>query len=264
LSIARCTRAIVRPPSKNFAQGLTSATQGPPDLALALEQHDAYCRTLRESGLEVIRIGSDGAHPDDTFVEDTAVLSARGAVVTRPGAPSRRGEVESVANALRAYYPELLTIEAPGTVDGGDVCEAGDQFLIGVSARTNEEGARQLGRHLERLGYGAIVVDIRPLACLLHLKTGLAYLGAGIWLVAEELVEVARTWQGLDMRKGVAVVHEEAYAANCVRVNDTVLLARGFPRIARALRDIGLSAVPLDMSEFRKMDGGLSCLSLRF
>jgi dimethylargininase len=264
LSVARHTRAIVRPPSANFAQGLTSATEGAPDLALALEQHEAYCRTLREAGLEVMRIDSDGAHPDDTFVEDTAVLCARGAVVTRPGAPSRRGEVESVASSLRAHYRELLAIEAPGTVDGGDVCEAGDQFLIGVSARTNEHGARQLARHLERLGYGAIIVDIRPLPGLLHLKTGIAYLGAGIWLVAEEVVQVARTWAGLDMRNGVAVPREEAYAANCVRVNDTVLLARGYPRVARTLRDLGRSAVPLEMSEFRKMDGGLSCLSLRF
>lgn len=264
MSAVRYTRAIVRAPSANFAQGLTSAAEGAPNLAVALEQHEAYCRALRECGLEVIRADCDGAHPDDTFVEDTAVLSPRGAVLSRPGAPSRRGEVESVARVLRSHFAELLTIEAPGTLDGGDVCEAEDQFLIGISARTNEEGARQLARHLERLGYGAVVADVRALPQLLHLKTGVAYLGEGVWLIAEEVMAAARTWSGLHMRKPLAVPREEAYAANCVRVNDAVLLARGYPRVARTLRDIGLSVVTLDMSEFRKMDGGLSCLSLRF
>ncbi len=263
MSLRYC-RAIVRPPSANFAQGLTSARAGAPDLSLALAQHEAYCRALGEAGLELIRLASDPAHPDDTFVEDTAVLCAGGAVVTRPGAPSRRGEVASIAQALRAHYPAPLAIEPPGTLDGGDVCEAGDQFLIGVSARTNEEGARQLARHLGGLGFGASIVDIRVIPKLLHLKTGIAYLGEGIWLIDEEVVQAARSWRGLDMRTPIAVPREEAYAANCVRVNDIVLLARGYPRVARALADAGLSAVPLDMSEFRKMDGGLSCLSLRF
>lgn len=260
----RYTRAIVRRPSSRFAEGLTSATEGAPDLDTARAQHEAYCRALHDAGLEVTCLDGDPAYPDDTFVEDTAVLCARGAIVTRPGAPSRRGEVESIARALRVHYPRLLTIEPPGTVDGGDVCDAGDRFLIGMSARTNEEGARQLAGHLESLGCGTLIVDIRPLPALLHLKTGVAYLGDGIWLIAEEVLDIARSWRGLDMRMPLAVPREEAYAANCVRVNDTVLVARGYPCVARALRDIGLSAVPLDMSEFRKMDGGLSCLSLRF
>lgn len=264
MSMPRYTRAIVRAPSANFSQGLTSASEGAPDLDRARAQHEAYCRALSECGLELTRIEGNPAHPDDTFVEDTAVLATRGAVVTRPGAPSRRGEVESVALALRAHYPALLAIEPPGTVDGGDVCEAEDHFLIGMSARTNEAGARQLASHLETLGYGASIVDIRPLPKLLHLKTGIAYLGDGIWLIAEDVFDIARSWRGLDMRTPIAVPREEAYAANCVRVNEAVLLARGYPRVTRALLDAGLPTVTLDMSEFRKMDGGLSCLSLRF
>src|ERR1044072_578949 len=147
------TKAIVRPPGANFAAGLTTVDLGAPDFARALKQHEAYCQALESCGLDVIRLAPDEQHPDSTFVEDTAVLTARGAVITRPGAPSRLGETNQIIPLVREHFSNVHSIEGPGTVDGGDVCEAGEHFFIGVSQRTNEHGARQLAGILESLGY---------------------------------------------------------------------------------------------------------------
>jgi len=259
----RFTRAIVRRPAGSFASGLTSSGEGPPDVGRALAQHQGYCEALRHGGLALTFLEPDLAHPDGTFVEDTAIVTGRGAILARPGAPSRSGEVESVAASLREFYSEMPRIAAPGTLDGGDVCEADGHYLIGVSARTNEAGARQLAQHLRGLHYTASIVDIRSIEGLLHLKTGIAYLGDGLWLVAEALQDVVQSWIGAGVRELIAVGAAESYAANCVRVNDAVLVAAGYPRLAAALRGRGFSPILLEMSEFRKMDGGLSCLSLR-
>ena len=171
------TRAIVRPPAATFADGLTTAGLGPPDLPAALAQHAAYVAALEACGLAVTRLPPDDRFPDSTFVEDTAVLARGLAVLCRPGAPSRAGEVEAIRPALDAFFPSSAAIEAPGTVDGGDVCEAGDHVFIGVSERTNEEGARQLASLLATRGLGSTLVDVRGIPGLLHLKSGIAWLG---------------------------------------------------------------------------------------
>jgi len=260
------SRAIVRPPGVNYAAGLTSAVDGAPDLGLALQQHAHYCEVLRACGLELIRLEPDPAYPDGTFVEDAAIVTARGAILTRPGAPSRTGETDSVGEALRAalHAPDIRRIEAPGTVDGGDVCDADGHFVIGVSARTNEDGANQLRSHLQSMKFSASIVDIRASKTLLHLKTGIAYLGDGVWMAAEALEQELEALARLYMRVLITVSRDEAYAANCVRVNDSVLVPAGYPGVVAALRSRGFRPVLLDMSEFKKMDGGLSCLSLRF
>jgi dimethylargininase len=258
------TRAIVRPPAATFAGGLSSAAEGPPDIGRALEQHSAYVAALRGLGLEVTQLEPDAAYPDGTFVEDTAIVTGRGAVLTRPGAPSREGEVLIMAACLRHFFAELPGIEPPGSVDGGDICEADGHFLIGVSARTNEHGARQLAGHLARLGYTSSLMDIRANAALLHLKSGIAYLGEGAWVVDRGTEDDLRAQTGIDVRELIVVSPAEAYAANCVRVNDAILVAAGYPLMSAALRSGSRRIVILDMSEFRKMDGGLSCLSLRF
>ena len=252
------TRALVRPPSPNFADGLTNADQGAPDIGLALEQHRTYCQALADCGLEVTTLPADPLHPDSTFVEDTAIVTARGAIAMRPGAPSRQGEVESVVTELRHHYRDVARIEAPGTVDGGDVCQADDHFLIGLSSRTNEQGARQLAGFLGDLRSTTSIVDIRGRP-LLHLKSGLAYIGDNRLLVTEDLPRVA-AFQRYDL---IPVHPEERYAANCIRVNERVLVAAGYPRITGILAARRYQVVQLEMSEFRKMDGGLSCLSLR-
>jgi dimethylargininase len=258
------TRAIVRPPASTFAAGLSSAAAGAPDLDRALAQHALYVGALRDCGLEVTSLEPDDAYPDSTFVEDTAVMTERGAIVMRPGAPSREGEVTSMRRCLRNFYPELPAIEGPGTVDGGDICEADGHFLIGVSARTNESGAGQLERHLHRWGHTSSIIDIRGNAALLHLKSGIAYLGDGLWVLQEGIERELRSQSGVVVRDVITVTPEEAYAANCVRMNDAVLVAVGYPLLGAAVAARGHQMVPLEVSEFRKMDGGLSCLSLRF
>ena len=256
----RLTHALVRPPSRSFAEGLTGADLGSPNTALARAQHDRYCEELARCGLRLTRLPVDEHHPDGTFVEDTAILTGRGAILARPGAPSRLGEVESVREALMERVPSLGEIAAPGTLDGGDVCDAGDRFLIGISARTNAEGARQLAATLGGHGYQATVLDVREIPGLLHLKSGLAALGDGR-LVAIEALARRPELRAYDT---VRVREAEGYGANCVRVNDRLLIARGFPVLEAALVKLGYDVVTLEMSEFRKMDGGLTCLSLRF
>ncbi len=254
------TRAIVRPPPPTFANGITTADDGPPDLDRALAQHHDYCHALEHCGLAVSSLSIDTAYPDSCFVEDTAILTARGAIATRPGAPSRAGEVLSVLPALQAYFPDVARIVAPGTVDGGDVCDADGHFLIGLSARTNEDGARQLAELLGNLGYRSSVIDIRDRRRLLHLKSGLSYLGDGRMIVTADVPRTA----ALAPYELIEVDETERYAANCVRINDQVLVAAGYPQTRAAIEFLGYKVIAPEMSEYRKMDGGPSCLSLRF
>jgi dimethylargininase len=267
------TRAIVRPPAANFVEALTTQQLGAPDYQRTLEQHAAYCEALTACGLELTCLQADEHFPDATFVEDTAVIinplgqaahkpgpPPGRALLTRPGASSRAGEVTGIANALSQFFPKLASIFAPGTLDGGDVCEAGKHFFIGISARTNRAGAQQLAAWLTTHGYTASCIDIRGIPNLLHLKSGLTYLGDQRLVVIDSLANQA-DFSGYKL---VRVSAREEYAANCVRVNDRVLVAAGYPVFSQTLRDLGYETLALEMTEFAKMDGGLSCLSLRF
>jgi dimethylargininase len=253
-------RAIVRPPATNFATGLTSLKLGMPVFALALQQYDRYCQALEQCGLILTRLEADLNYPDSTFVEDTAILTARCAILTRSGAPSRAGEVACMHDVLAQFYPLLRSIQSPGTLDGGDICEAGGHFFIGISERTNEAGARDLAVLLAQEGYTSACVDIRGIPGLLHLKSGLAYLGDSRLVVVEALAK-QEAFRGYDL---ICPRAGEEYAANCVRVNDYVLVAAGYPAFETTVRTLGYRMIALEMSEFQKMDGGLSCLSLRF
>jgi len=276
------TKAIVRPPGANYGEGLTRFDIGAPDYPRALNQHELYCAALERCGLTLTRLEMDERFPDSTFVEDTAVLiqartergnapklnpalpdgwaTAACAILTRPGAASRAGEIESIAKELSGFYSELRSIQEPGTVDGGDVCEADNQFFIGISERTNETGARQLEKLLASYGYSSSLVDIRSEKDILHLKSGLAYLGDNRLAVIESLAK-REEFDGYEL---VRLNGGEEYAANCVRVNNRILVAAGYSHFEKTLRRLGYETIALDMSEFRKMDGGLSCLSLRF
>jgi dimethylargininase len=274
------TKAIVRKPGANFADGLTSVDFGVPDYAKALTQWEAYCAALESCGLALTVLEEDLAHPDSTFVEDAAVLTEHGAMLTRPGAASRSGEVEAIAPTVRLFYSNAVAIAAPGTLDGGDICEAvndiggdtggdagkdtgkdaGGHFFLGISKRTNEEGARQLAEHLAKEGFTCSTVDVRAMTTILHLKSGISYIGDNVLVVMEEMADRPE-FAGYDLLR---VPEEESYGANCVRVNDRVLVADGYPWLTGELRRRGFDPLILDMSEFRKMDGGLSCLSLRF
>jgi dimethylargininase len=169
--------AIVRPPAKIFDQGLTTARLGSPDFDLALAQHELYCAALRKCGLELIRLDAAENYPDATFVEDVAVLTAGAAILTNSGAQSRKGEVALIRPILTHYYQKIYTITSPGTLDGGDICEAGRHFFIGISERTNEEGGRQLAELLAMEGFTSSFVQVSGIPGILHLKSGIAYLG---------------------------------------------------------------------------------------
>jgi dimethylargininase len=227
-----------------------------PDIPLALEQHDAYCEVLRSCGMDVIVLEEIQEFPDSTFVEDAAVIAGRTAVITRPGHPSRLGETELIEPILSRFL-DTERIEPPGRIDGGDVLEIDDLFLVGLTERTDAEGAAQLCTILEREGFSCETVGVP--AGLLHLKSGLSYLGGGI-VLAERSCSDLEVLTGFDV---ITVAEGEDYCANSISVNGRIVFPAGFPRTRSRLMEAGFELVELDMSEFRKMDGGLSCLSLR-
>lgn len=274
------TKAITRAPGVNYADGLTTVDLGMPDYQKTLHEYAHYLNCLRECGLSLIELPADLRHPDGTFVEDTAILLTQsahapaGALLARPGAESRAGEVESMRAILAGFHGELAGIRAPGTLDGGDICEVspdrfsrqlargevGGHFFIGISQRTNQEGGRQLAEWLAARGHGSSFIDIRQTPGILHLKSGLASLGDNRLVVIDSLADKP-AFKGYEL---VRVAPGEEYAANCIRVNEQILIAAGFPKFEASLRALGYPLMVLDMSEFQKMDGGLSCLSLRF
>jgi len=250
------TQAIARKPAKNFAQGLTTSDLGPPDFDRMRQQHRAYVATLESLGLAVRVLDALPDYPDAYFVEDVAIVTPEIGALTLPGAAARKGEVAHIESALAAHRP-LARIEAPGTLDGGDVMQVARDFYVGLSERTNEAGAAQLGRILGTYGYTVTAV---PLADGLHLKSSVNYLGQNTLLLTQSFAEME-----VFSRYGQIVVDDdEAYAANTLWVRGRLLTPAGFPRTQAKLLAAGFDVVELDISEARKMDGGLSCMSLRF
>ena len=250
--------AIVRTPCKNVLNGITSAPElGKPDYEKALVQHAAYIRALEQCGVDVTVLPADEAYPDSCFVEDVAVVTRRCAIITNPGAASRNGETAGIVETIRAFYSDIETIHAPGTLEGGDVMMVGDCFYVGRSARTNAEGIRQFGEILSRYGFTCVEV---PLEKVLHLKTGVNYIENNNMLVSGEFVDK----ECFKAFNHIVIPEREAYAANCIWMNGTVIVPAGYPLVLEAIRKAGYPTLTVDTSEFRKIDGGLSCLSLRF
>ncbi len=248
------TNAIVRRPGRNFASGITTSNLGQPDFGKALEQHAAYCEALIRCGVELTVLDADERYPDGCFVEDMAVVNGRVKVISRPGATTRRGEEEAIAQVLAGYGP-VESITAPGTLEGGDVLRAENHYFIGISARTNREGAGQLADILTKHGFTSSFVRVEA---GLHLKSDIAYLGERNFISTPVFSQVAHP------ANTIIPDPDEYYSANCLRVNDFLLIARGFPKSKRQILELGYNIIELDMSEFRKMDGGLTCLSLIF
>jgi dimethylargininase len=240
-----------------MVHGLTTSHIGKPDYRKALIQHAAYVSALESCTVIVTVLDADPGFPDGCFVEDTAVLTGRCAIIDNPGEPSRKGEITAIEDVLRSFYSDIEHIQNPGTLEGGDVMQVKNHFYIGLSRRTNNEGAQQLIGFLEKYGYTGSVINMNE---MLHLKTGLAYLGKNVLLAAGEFVH----HPGFDAFHRIEINSREAYAANCLGVNDCVFVPRGFRTTREAVEKAGFSVVQLDMSEFQKLDGGLSCLSLRF
>lgn len=249
------THAITRVPGPDYPLGLTTSSAAAPDMELTLAQHGAYVGCLNALGLEVTVLPAAPGFPDACFVEDTAVVVREVAVITRPGAPSRMGETGFIEGALAKHRP-LARIEAPGTLDGGDILQVGRRFFIGVSDRTNAEGARQLAAILTTHGYESAVIEV---AAGLHLKSSLNYVGADTMLVTADFAG----HPAIEGFRQIVCPAGEEYAANTLLVNGTLIMPTGYPRTRESLAALGMPIVQLDTSEYRKMDGGLTCLSLR-
>ena len=251
------THAMARKPGPDFAQGLTTAVNAEsPKYEILVNQHKAYLSALKSSGLEVLLLDALPDHPDAYFVEDTAVVAAEVAVITNPGAEARKGEEETIAPVL-AQYRRIEMIRPPGTVDGGDVLQVDKHFFIGVSERTNHEGAGQLSRIFGEYGYTCTIVTVGE---GLHFKSSVNYVGKNTLLITEDFSGNAH-FEGYDT---LIVNNAESYAANTLFVNDHLLVPRGYPDTRKKLEILGFNIIELDTSEVRKMDGGLTCMSIRF
>jgi dimethylargininase len=247
------TRAV--PPSIARCE-LTHLDRDPIDVGLAELQHLAYEQALRELGCTVQRLPAEPEMPDSVFVEDAAIVLDEVAVITRPGAASRRGEVPSVAAALEAYRP-VLRIEAPGTLDGGDVLRVGSNVFVGLSGRSNAEAVRQLQGLLGAFGYRVTGVEVR--GCL-HLKSAVTQVDEGTVLLNPEWIDRSR----LGDLAHVEVHPEEAMAANALRVGSSVLFPAAFPRTRERLEARGIQVRTVDASQVAKAEGALTCCSLIF
>ena len=247
--------ALTRPVPASLAQcELTHLDREPIDVARAAEQHRLYEAALRALGCTIRQLPAADDQPDSVFVEDVAVVLDEIAVITRPGAASRRGERASVAPVL-SEYRELVTIAAPGTIDGGDVLRLGETLFVGLSSRTNEDGLRQLARYVERFGYS--VQPMQTKACL-HLKSAATALAA-------DRVLCNPAWVDEKYFAGVDVVHvapEERHAANVLCLGNSVICSAAHERTIAYLRGRGYSVIPIDVSELAKAEAGVTCCSL--
>lgn len=251
------TNAIVRKPCPGMINGLTSANLGKPDYEKAVEQHSNYICALKECGLNVTVLETLNDFPDSTFIEDVALCTSKFALITNPGATERNGEKIFIQEPLQKFFSIIEEINPPGSLDAGDVMMAGNDFYIGISERTNHEGAEQLINILQKYGMTGTKV---PLHTMLHLKTGLSYLENNNLLISGEFINN----HAFNKFNQIVVCEKEAYAANSLWVNGKVLVPMGFPETKTKIQDAGYTIIEIDVSEFQKLDGGLSCLSLRF
>ncbi|MGR3762278.1 dimethylarginine dimethylaminohydrolase family protein (plasmid) [Roseobacteraceae bacterium NS-SX3] len=252
------TRAITRRPAASIVGGLRAEDIGTPDLDRMLEAHAAYVAALKSTGAEVIELEPLPAYPDAVFVEDTALCLPQGAVLMRPGAPSRMGEVAEMAPAIRACYSEVREIKGPGHIEGGDILVTGKEILVGRSDRTDAAGVAELAEIAAEWGH--TLREVFTPEGVLHFKTDCSLMDAETILSTRRLDA-----SGCFVDYRVLHVPEgEEPAANAIRFNNLVLMAAGFPRTAEMLDREGFEVVQIDNTECAKLDGGMSCLSLRF
>jgi dimethylargininase len=248
--------AFVRPPPDSYANCVsTNPSKSDIDVTLAREQHRAYVSILNESGVRVIELPTLESHPDSVFMQDPAVLGSSLSVIGRFGEGSRRGEEEALVNDLAPHNREtgkLKTVGAPGTLEGGDIVVTTSGIFVGESQRTNSNGTEQLATYLKSVRLTSIRTD------LLHLLCGCSYLSDGTMIIAPELLNPS-LFPGF---RFVTISEQDAYAADALYVGEgRVLIPSGFPRTANKLRKTGYKPVEVEMSEFYKGDGGVTCLS---
>jgi dimethylargininase len=235
---------------------LTHVAREPIDLDRARAQHRRYEAALEAAGCTIVRLPADPELPDSVFVEDVAIVTDEVAILTRPGAASRRPEIPAVAAALSRYRP-VVAIEGEATLDGGDVLRIGRTVFVGQSRRTNELGLRQLGAILEPLGYRTVAV---PLERCLHLKSAVTQVAEGVVLLNGEWVDT----QAFAAYERIEIDPSEPYAANALRVGNTLVFPSAYPRTCKRLEARGIPVAAVDVSELIKAEGAVTCCSLVF
>ena len=231
---------------------------GNPDMELLLTHHDAYVRALQQAGCEVTVLESLEEFPDSLFVEDTALCLREGAVVLRPGAPTRFGEAAAMAPHLRDVFTEVRQLAGPGSLEGGDILTTESEILIGSSERSTSEGITELRDMVADWGY--TVREVSTPSGVLHFKSDCSLLD-GSTILSTSRLSASGCFEGYTV---IEVEPGEEPAANSIRVNDVVFMPQGFPMTAERVRQAGFVVIELENSECQKIDGGLSCLSLRF
>lgn len=254
----RFSHAITRKPSASIIAGLRAVDIGTPDLALMLAHHADYVTALKSTGATVVELDALEAFPDSVFVEDTALCLPEGAVVMRPGAPTRLGEAAEMAPHLRALCGEVVTISGPGFIEGGDILVTEREILVGRSARTNAEGVAELTRRVAPWGHSVREVFTPP--GVLHFKTDCSLLD-GETILSTKRLDASGCFGGYTV---IHIADGEEACANTIRFNDLVIMPAGFPRTADILDKAGYAVRQIGNSECAKLDGGMSCLSLRF
>lgn len=250
--------ALVRTPARSVVNGLRAGERGDPSYDGVVREHDAYVAALRAAGVEVTVLPPLEAFPDSVFVEDPALVFSEGAILLRPGAAARAGEVAEIGPALRGIFDTVLELPASGFADGGDVLVTPKGVMVGLSARTNRAGAEALLACLRQLGHRGGIVETP--AGVLHFKTDCS-------LLDEESVFSTRRLARSGVFDGfrqILVPEGEEAAANALRVNDVVLVAAAFPKTIAMLDGLGYRVVPVEATEIGRIDAGLSCMSLRW
>ncbi|MFT6074786.1 MAG: dimethylargininase [Yoonia sp.] len=252
------SHAICRKPSRSIVDGLRAVDTGAPDLGVFVSHHADYVAALRKTGANVTVLDALDGFPDAVFVEDAALCLQEGAVVMRPGAPTRLGEAAAMAPHLDALYDEVLHIQGDGFIEGGDILTTEREILIGLSARTDKAGVAEFASLVDRWGYTVRVV-VTP-ADVLHFKTDCSLLDADTILSTKKL-DTSGCFVGYNV---IHTVDGEEACANTVRFNNLVVIPAGFPRTRDKLISAGYEVREVGNSEAAKLDGGMSCLSLRF
>jgi dimethylargininase len=249
--------ALTRPVPDSFDGALVRDGQPELDVALARAQHDDYREALEQSGYSIVVVPTDENHPDCVFIEDTAIVLGSVAVITRPGAPSRRGETDPVARVLSSQFP-LVEVREPGTVDGGDVFVMGDVAYVGRSTRTNVEGIHQLQEVTSEQGLELVTVDVHN---TLHLKSA-------VLPIDIETVVVTRDAVDETMLEGLRIIYEadsERHKFSALPLHDDrVLVTANAPATTEVVSTLGHEVVPIDVSQIQAADGGLTCMSILF
>ena len=251
------THAIVRQPAKSIVKGLRAVDIGSPDYDQMICDHNDYVEALVSAGVKVISLTALDKFPDGQFVEDTALCLPEAVILMRPGAPSRLGEVCEIEPQLRDLFKAVYEIEKPGHIEGGDILVTGKEILVGRSARTNENGVSQLSEIVTPLGY--VMREVFTPPEILHFKTDCSLLGP------DEILSTKRLQASgcFDGYRVINVADGEEAAANAIRVNDYVIMPAGFPNTKAVLEDHGYKVKVINNTECAKLDGGMSCLSLR-